>query len=255
MKCRQAQDLIGAYIYGDLTPDEMRDLRVHAQQCALCREDLASRGRIVSSLDSSVPELSDEDRQRISWSVKGAIRKEQLESRPLIRRLVPAFALTGVLVAGIVVGKYMTTQPEPPRQNVARETNNSPEVNIEELPKADGKADPIVVADQISQLLQALANPNNTGMFQPDRNSLPGRAWLPDRRGLISPEDVFVVPEHKMPAAPQAEQPVPDTNMVNPPKDSAPAVDNTDTGADSETTQLPRVTDPKNAETTPQEEQ
>jgi anti-sigma factor RsiW len=77
MKCKQAQDLIGAYIYGDLAAEEMRDLRVHTQDCALCREDLASRGRIISALDDTVPMLTDEERLRIAWSVKGAVRKEQ----------------------------------------------------------------------------------------------------------------------------------------------------------------------------------
>ncbi len=80
MKCRQAQELMGAYLYGDLAPEEMRELRLHAQDCALCREDLAARGRVVSSLSDATPELSDEDRQRIAWSVKGAVSRQQLET-------------------------------------------------------------------------------------------------------------------------------------------------------------------------------
>lgn len=252
MKCRQAQVLIGAYIYGDLAPDEMKELRVHAQECALCREDLASRGRVISSLDDNVPALTDEEKQRIAWSVKGAVRREEFVQRPLFSRLVPTFALAGVLVAGILVGRYVISrsQPSPPTTVSAP---NDPSVNIKELPSKQKNADPTVIADQISELLQALSNPN-TGMIQPDRNSLPGRSWAPDRHGVIPPESVFVVPESKMPPATPVQPPSPDTNMVNPPKDSAPAVNNTETGTDSESAQLPRVTDPKNAETTPEED-
>lgn len=256
MKCRQAQDLIGAYIYGDLAPEEMRDLRLHAQECALCREDLASRGRIISSLDDNVPELTDEERQRIAWSVKGAVRKEQFQQKPFMLRLVPTFAVAGVLIAGILVGRHMLTRTEPSHSRMAKDLKN-PKVQVQELPAPDKNADPTQVADQISQLLQNLAAPNYPGaMIQPDRNTLPGRAWSPDRRMIVAPENVFVVPQDKIPATPPPadQQPAPDTNMVNPPKDSTPAVNNTDTGTDSEAaTQLPRVTDPKNAETTPEE--
>ena len=104
MKCRQVRDLMGAYLYGDLAPEEMRDLRVHAQDCALCREDLATRGRVVSALDDEAPILTDEERQRIAWSVKGAVAEEAVGDETAYRAPVPAFGIAAVLVAGVVVG-------------------------------------------------------------------------------------------------------------------------------------------------------
>ena len=250
MKCRQAQELIGAYLYGDLAPEEMRDLRVHAQECALCREDLASRGRVISALDDDVPGLTDEERQRIAWSVKGAVRREQLQRRPFVTKLVPAFALTGMLIAGVLVGRYVVIRPSQahPHKSVAK---NQSDVHIKELPTPDRAAKPDPMADQVAQLLQSLATP--TGVIGPDRASSAGRSFDPSRRCMYPPDISFKVVPHDNAVAP-VRPPVPDADSTEMPKDSTPSVNNTETGADSEAaTRLPKVTDPKNAETTPSE--
>lgn len=251
MKCRQAQDLIGAYIYGDLAPDEMRDLRVHAQECTLCREDLASRGRIISSLDDSVPVLTDEDRQRIAWSVRGAVRKQQSERKPLARRLIPALALSAVLAAGIFVGRYVVMQSQPTAHKVVKDAS-SPSVKVQELPPADNNPNANQIADQISELLLALSNPA-TATLAPNRASASSRNV--DHPAFIPPENPFnLAPQHHVQATPsQPQSPEPDS--AEPPEDSVPTVDNTETGMEPEATQLPKVTDPKNAETTPSENQ
>lgn len=255
MKCKQAQDLIGAYIYGDLAPDEMRDLRVHAQDCALCREDLESRGRIVSLFDDSVPALSDEERQRIAWSVKGAVRKEQLQRKPLALRLMPSFALAGLLIAGIFVGRYVVTKSaHPTTHNTTAKNPSGASVRIRELPPPDGSGKSNQIADQVSELIQSLMNP--TATVQPDRRDSSTRSSKPDRRYMIPSDTAFpVVPEHTaQPGKTNAQQqPTPDVNSANQPKESAPDVNKSETGTNSEATKLPRVTDPKNAETTPSE--
>lgn len=249
MKCRQAQELIGAYLYGDLAADEMRDLRVHAQECAICREDLAGRGRIVSSLDDNVPMLSDEERLRIAWSVKGALRKEQLQRRPLALRLIPTFTITGLLVAGIFVGRYMITRHghQSPANAIAK---NAPHVRVKELPPPQVDKDTNQITDQVSQLLQALSNPNY-GAVAPNRSTSPDRSFPPVHRSMFLPDGgLKVVPEQQGPVKP-VQPVVPDANSADSPKDSTPAVTKTDSGAGSEAMKLPKVTDPKNAETTP----
>jgi len=251
MKCRQAQELIGAYLYGDLSAEEMRDSRVHAQECTLCREDLASRGRIVSSLDDSVPALSDEERQRIAWSVRGAVRKEQYSRKPLAARLVPTFALAGVIVAGVFVGRYVISRSaSPPAHRTVAKSPAGPSVKIKELPPADKNANSDQLADQVSELIQSLMYPSAT--LQPDRASASTRALSPDRHYVIPQENPFIVtPVPRVETRPAPAPPTPDADVTNPPKDSVPEVNKSDTGTDSEATQLPRVTDPKNAETTP----
>lgn len=251
MKCRQARDLIGAYLYGDLAPEEMRDLRVHAQECAVCREDLASRGRIVSSLDDTIPTLTEEEKQRVAWSVRGAVRKEQLRRKPLGRRLVPAFALAGVLIAAITVGRFVVMRSGHPATAKMAKGPAGASVRVKELPPADNSSKSSQLTDQVSELIQSLMNP--TATFQPpDRTSGSARSQNPDRRSMIPPESAFKVTEHQIPPAAQ-QPPAPDANSTDVPKDSGTAVNKTETGGGSEATQLPRVTDPKNAETTPSE--
>ena len=50
MKCRHVREMMGAYLYGDLDADDMREVRMHTQECVDCKEDLESRGRVISSL-------------------------------------------------------------------------------------------------------------------------------------------------------------------------------------------------------------
>jgi len=247
MKCRQAQDLIGAYIYGDLAAEEMRDLRIHTQDCALCREDLASRGRIVSSLDDAVPMLTDEEKQRIAWSVKGAVRKEQFQRRPFALRLAPTLALAGVLVAGIVVGRFVVTRSDhPSTHKIAR----IPSVHVKELPPADTNPKANEITDQVSELIQSLMNP--TATIQPNRGYTSSRK--PERPVVMPPESPFkITTEQRAPSTPAQQPLMLDPNSANPPKDSDPSVNNTETGTGSEAIKLPKVTDPKNAETTPSE--
>lgn len=244
MKCKQARDLIGAYLYGDLAPEEMRELRVHAQDCALCREDLASRGRAVSALDDATPVLTDEERQRIAWSVKGSVRRKQLETKPLALRLLPALGIATVLVAGVAVGNYFVTRSDKPKSLAQKPPAR---VDVREVRPPTDKNDK--TAEKISEMLQSLFN---TGVVAPGRSTASDRSFGPEHSPLpgtqpffrpIEPAPVRIAPEHT-PAAPDS---------AAAPKDSGEDVKNPDTGTDSEATKLPAVTDPKSAETTPSE--
>jgi len=138
MECKRIQELVGAYLYGDLAPEEMMSVRLHAQQCASCREDIESRGRIVSALPNVVPELSDQERMQIAWSVKGAVRR----SRPAFQ-FGWGHAVTAalVVVAGLAVGatvlmhspKSSNTRPAPARDAA------SASVKIEEVTGKDAR--------------------------------------------------------------------------------------------------------------------
>lgn len=122
MKCKHIQDMMGAYLYGDLSPSDMREVRLHTQTCTECREDLESRGRVVSAIGDVAPKLTDEDRQSIAWTVKGAVRHaETMSHRPRFR-WAPAFAVAALLIAGLAVGALITTRagkPPPPGAQAA----------------------------------------------------------------------------------------------------------------------------------------
>lgn len=114
MRCREVRELMGAYLYGDLSPDEMREVRLHAHECVDCREDIETRGQVLASVENEPPVLGDEERQRIAWSVKGAIRNSPV-LRPAFRlKLAPALGVAVVLVAGVAVGSLMKSHSASP---------------------------------------------------------------------------------------------------------------------------------------------
>ncbi len=134
MKCKQVQEMMGAYLYGDLTPDEMREVREHTQVCDACREDVESRGRVVSSLDDTAPELTDEERMRISWAVKGAIRNAAPARIGWQFTRGYAFGLGGVALAGLAVAAIMwANSGKPPMSQQAREGKSGAIVEVTEV--------------------------------------------------------------------------------------------------------------------------
>jgi hypothetical protein len=255
MKCRQAQDLMGAYLYGDLAPEEMRELRLHTQDCALCREDLAARGRVVSSLSDAAPKLSDEDRQRIAWSVKGAVTRRELEERPLLLRLAPGLALAAaVLVAGFALGRVTPHTARHVAGSGAPDTDQPvPEANVKVTEKAAPSQDKTqeAVNKAIGDFLDAMksanvAPPIRSGVGSRGSQLRPHPTPPPDTGVKMTPGAVSDV---QNPLAPDVTPAEPNDS----PKDSGESPKKTEMGPDQN--KLPKVTDPKNAETTPSESQ
>lgn len=142
MKCKETQELMGAYLYGDLTPDEMRGVREHTQGCNSCREDVESRGRVVASLDGTAPELTDEERMRISWAVKGAIRNSAPARSGWQFTRGYVFALGGVVMAGLAVAAIMwANSNKPPMNQQAREGKSGAIVEVTEVTQPEPPKD------------------------------------------------------------------------------------------------------------------
>lgn len=102
-ECRRIAGLLGPYIYGDLELDEMHRVRVHAEGCKRCREEISARRDVVALIPNDVPKLSDDERLRISWAVKGAVRERNASSRA---RAFAWTALKGLAVSAVVVGVF-----------------------------------------------------------------------------------------------------------------------------------------------------
>ena len=236
MNCRQAKDLIGAYIYGDLGPDEMRELRSHARECMPCREDLLSRGKIIASLDNSLPSLSDSERQRISWTVKGAVRKQQAPSSPLILRLAPSAALVAlVLLTGFYAGKATSKPTRSVPSAVKSPARSAAKVEVKEMPAKKQKA-----ADTTTELIDILRTFSVPVAVAPGtRETSPGRGQQQFRHPSVQPPDIVKIETGVKP--------------TDEPKEKSGDMQNK-TG-DNEAEKLPRITDPKSAETTAPEEQ
>ncbi|HPP75045.1 MAG TPA: zf-HC2 domain-containing protein, partial [Armatimonadota bacterium] len=122
--CKNVADLFGAYIYGDLPPDEMKKLRLHIDECEECARELEIQSRVISMIPSEVPALSDEERQRIEWTVKGAIRAKEKPVR--IGLFSPAFikgfAFTTAVVAAFAAGTAIGLRSKPVKENTIVKT-------------------------------------------------------------------------------------------------------------------------------------
>jgi len=146
MKCNDIRDLIGPYLYGDLSPEEMRAVRTHAQLCETCREDTSTQGMLIGSLGNRAPELTDDERQRILWSVKGAVRAQERERYIFGFRFSPAYALAAAVIIGMVAIKVVDTistrqvaKPTPGISSdmTAKEVQHSKPANHEGMDRED----------------------------------------------------------------------------------------------------------------------
>ncbi|MBI2843145.1 MAG: zf-HC2 domain-containing protein [Armatimonadetes bacterium] len=135
--CGRIADLLGAYVYGDLTSEEMRKVEQHTESCAACARDLKSRERAVALVPNELPKLSDEEKQRIMWTVSGAVRPREQREAPRISvwSLAKAAAVTVIVVVAFVTGaNYGQRSVEPkvivkevPQQQAPAQTQLGPE--------------------------------------------------------------------------------------------------------------------------------
>jgi hypothetical protein len=137
MKCKQIKELMGAYLYGDLSPEEMREVRLHANACGGCREDLRTRGAAVASVGDRVPDLTDLEKQRIAWYVEGAVRRNDARA-PAGLRLAPILAGgTIAIAAGVAIGALIASNLAKPSVQQAQRDRRPPAratVRIQEEP-------------------------------------------------------------------------------------------------------------------------
>lgn len=115
--CNKIADLLGAYVYGDLSPEEMRCVRTHVDACGACAKDLETRTRVVGLIPKELPTLSDAERQRVMWSVKGAVK---VKEQPKVLRLNTRVLVQGFAVAAVVVAAFLAGATFGPKAEQAR---------------------------------------------------------------------------------------------------------------------------------------
>ncbi|MCE5313970.1 MAG: zf-HC2 domain-containing protein [Armatimonadota bacterium] len=106
MKCKRIRNMMGAYLYGDLEPEQMREVRLHTQDCEACSFDLKSRGLVISSLENEAPTLSDAQKQSIACAVRGALATGKPAGMSWWVRPASAVALASLVIAALTVGKH-----------------------------------------------------------------------------------------------------------------------------------------------------
>lgn len=119
MKCNKVHRLMGAYLYGDLEPEDMRDIRLHIQVCERCRADLESRGHVISSLSMQTPSLSDNEKEWLADSIKQKIAVSRLDSIDEPKainwwlRPAPIVGLAALVLIGFAFGRHLGSGGNP----------------------------------------------------------------------------------------------------------------------------------------------
>jgi len=167
--CRKISKMIGAYIYGDLTPEEMKNVRLNAAQCQTCADEIAAQSRTISIIPSEIPHLTDEERMQVAWTVKGAIRaKQQAGVKPSFARMITGTLATAVLIGAAFVGGIAYQKHYGPAK-----VKLIKQVIVKEVPAKPSE----------TQTEQPLVTTIPYTMIDPfQRSQQPIYRWLPDRR-------------------------------------------------------------------------
>lgn len=233
MNCKNVRELAGAYVYGDLTPEEMKAVRVHTRICSGCEEDIRTQMALIGKIPNSAPVLSDEDRQRIAWTVKGAVMASEPERRTGWFKFSPAYALAAAVIVGMI-GVAVNSTMSPTARDNERPTVVITEVPKQETPKQDSGA---VEPPDTGDVARTPDIPAETGNWMvEDMNNL--RARLPV--GTLTHR-------HRSNNAP----------IVVPPEPPAPLIEDIlvpDVIVGGEEEKLPEPTDVNDARTTPPQE-
>lgn len=156
--CHKTRAFMGAYLYGDMQPDEMREIRIHLETCDECRAEMQCQSDTISRIPDESPSLSAEDRAKILWSVKGAMRGQNaMRHTTPFRRAAWAFgavaAVAVVFAAGAVVGgrsaffphkaPVTVSQPPPTTRPAPKPPEPAPTLTAQATPE------PLVIASAI----------------------------------------------------------------------------------------------------------
>lgn len=125
---------MGAYLYGDLSPEEMKSVRLHTRECEACREDLRLRAQAVSYVPDNPPELTDADKNRITDSVNRADKSNTVQKKFKLK-LVPALGIAVVLLIGFAVGSLIRQHNDRSDEINQANTGSRTIVQITEEPK------------------------------------------------------------------------------------------------------------------------
>jgi len=134
MKCDTAKGLIILDLYGELGDADKAGLRDHIRDCPACSEELALTKKVFAMLDENRPaEAPAADWEKAWRGIQGGLSRPVSNRRvfgwPVRQWVFAGSALTLVLIAGILIGKYGFTPSSPPAVIAARtapDTSTSP---------------------------------------------------------------------------------------------------------------------------------
>jgi hypothetical protein len=117
MKCKKYREQIILFMYGELSDSEQTELEQHVQTCSACTADLEYTRKVFSRIEEADPvEIPEAGWDKVWNRIESGIHPYQ---RPRagwipIPRWVPVTAgLVAILAAGIFIGRYLPSTPQP----------------------------------------------------------------------------------------------------------------------------------------------
>jgi hypothetical protein len=122
--------------YGDTTPDEERALAAHLDSCAACQPVWQQIRTTLAAVDAAAVPEPPADFERVMWArVQGELESMALTPTPWwsLRHLLPAAALSAVLMAMFAIGRYWPgTSSSAPETSPAQVTRTAVEATQSE---------------------------------------------------------------------------------------------------------------------------
>ncbi len=122
MRCSRFQNLMPAYLYGELSEQEKKSLRRHARRCRACSGRLREMEATLRTLRTEpTPGFSPAEMSLLRKRVRAEIRREGLRSRPAkiprsFHIFSPALARIAagivVVITGVLLYSHYLTPPE-----------------------------------------------------------------------------------------------------------------------------------------------
>ncbi len=110
MNCSQTEEKLGAYVDGELAPNERQDVEVHLAACGECRRALESLGAQGRELDGAFAPLR-RDADALARRIIEAVHAEPARRPGAAHRWVPVIAAAA---AGFLVAFLIFRKPGPP---------------------------------------------------------------------------------------------------------------------------------------------
>jgi len=118
MSCEELSEGLSAYVDGELSLQERRDLEAHLEHCSRCHEELESL-RAVSSLVGSLPAVEPSEAFTSTLTRELIARQPRRWLRPIplfVRNLVPALAVAALVLLGVTLVFVIPMVRRPGRQ-------------------------------------------------------------------------------------------------------------------------------------------
>jgi predicted anti-sigma-YlaC factor YlaD len=117
-ECKQLRDLLGPYLYGDVTDEERSRVDAHLNACEACREHLDACRSLSAQLPGDLLRPSEAAEARVLQAVQGRIAQHRRRASERLQRRASALRLAAVaataLVAGMWIGHRVSGGPRAP---------------------------------------------------------------------------------------------------------------------------------------------